>query len=307
MKVAFRRFKDSFTKFVKIFVERFTDSDINNIAIVIAYYTLLAMLPLLIVVGNILPMINLSATTILAYIQPILPKTIYRTIAPLIKTFLTQGSGGIASVSGLVALWAVSRGINAINVAFNRAYGVGRKQSPLVTRLLSFLFTILIGVLIFILFVTFSFGQVFLENVAPIFNLPSDWLATFLRLRMPTATLVIFITFCILYRLLPNAKIHFVNILPGAFLATLSWLLISQLFSYYITYIARSVLSYGTIGTFIVLMFWLNFTCWAIIFGAVVNATFEYWRFGEVKTRTHRWKTYLHRKIKNTKKSASEK
>ena len=307
MKDVFKRIRAKLVRIIKIFVERFIDSDINNAAIVIAYYTLLAMLPLLIVIGNVLPMINLSSTTILAYIQPVLPKTIYRTIAPLIETFLKKGSGGIASISGLVALWAVSRGISAINVAFNRAYGVGKKQSPLVTRLLSFVFTILIGGLVFALFVAFSFGQVVLENIIPLLNLPSDWLATFLKVRTPTTTLAIFVIFCILYRLLPNAKIHFLNILPGAVLATAGWLAISQLFSYYILYVARSVMSYGTLGTFIVLMFWLDFTCWVIILGAIINATVEYLRYGEVVTRTHSWKTYWYKKIKQPKKTDSDK
>ena len=88
--------------FFKLFFERFVDSNINNAAIVIAYNALLAIFPTVILVGNLLPLLNLKADTIMSYLQTAVPPTIYKTLNPLVRTFLTSGSGGIASVSALV-------------------------------------------------------------------------------------------------------------------------------------------------------------------------------------------------------------
>lgn len=272
-------------KFTKIFIESFINSDINNAAIVMAYYTLLAIFPTVILIGNLLPLLNIKSTTIMSYLETAVPATIYNTLQPLVKNFLDNGSGGLASVSALVAIWAVSRGINALKLAINKAYGVGDTQSAIVTRVVSILLIFVFGIALVIIFLFFSFGQIVLENLGPIFNLPLSWLTTFKSLKWPTTIFGIFGILCLVYRFLPNAKVHGLFILPGALIGTTSWVLITQGFSIYVHYFARGVLSYGTLGTFIFLLFWLNYSGWVILLGAVFNATLERLKYGQISAK----------------------
>lgn len=270
--------------FFKLFFERFVDSNINNAAIVIAYNALLAIFPTVILVGNLLPLLNLKADTIMSYLQTAVPPTIYKTLNPLVRTFLTSGSGGIASVSALVAIWAASRGINALKRAINDAYGVD-SQSAFMTRIVSIAIIFVFAIFLVALFIFFSFGQLALEKLSPILNLPLSWLDTFRSVKWPTTILGIFAILCLIYRFLPNAKVHWRCIFPGAVLGTAGWLLITQGFSIYVYYFAQRVLSYGALGTFIVLLFWLNYSGWTILLGAVVNASLEYCLYGKVTPR----------------------
>ena len=96
----------------------------------------------------------------------------------------------------------------------------------------------------------------------------------------------IFVIIILIYTLIPNAKLHFILVLPGAILATIGWLGLSQGFSIYVRYFTRTLLSYEALGTFIVLLLWLNYTGWVIMLGSVVNAGLEYYFFGEVKTKS---------------------
>ena len=60
---------------------------------------------------------------------------------------------------------------------------------------------------------------------------------------------------------------------------------LTQGFSFYVRYFARSVLSYGTIGTFIVLLFWMNYSALVIMVGAVINATLEERKYGTIRSK----------------------
>ena len=150
---------------------------------------------------------------------------------------------------------------------------------------LAFLFTAFLGVAFVLLFIIYSFGQAVLEYLAPLFNLPMDMIDTFNQVKWPTIMVGIFLIMVLLYAFIPNAKLHLRFIWPGALFATCGWMVLTQGFSVYVKYFARTVLSYGTIGTVIVVLFWLNFTCWVIMVGGIINATLEEMCFGEVKPK----------------------
>lgn len=253
MKLDLATTKKRLACFSELFQKNFKRANVSSTAIVIAYYTLVTIFPMVIFIGNILPLLRLEVDAVLPYLEMAMPRSIYTTLEPLITKFLQTGaSGSVASISGLVTLWATSRGINALKQAFNQAYDVGKDQGVVTQRILSFLIMIFIGVMLIIFFVIYSFGQLVLEHLTPLFELPADWLTTFSQLKWPTTVLGLFLIFIILYFLVPNAKVHLKYIWPGAVVATLGWMMLTQVFSIYVRYFARSFLSYGTLGTFIV-------------------------------------------------------
>lgn len=286
MKLDLATTKKRLACFSELFQKNFKRANVSSTAIVIAYYTLVTIFPMVIFIGNILPLLRLEVDAVLPYLEMAMPRSIYTTLEPLITKFLQTGaSGSVASISGLVTLWATSRGINALKQAFNQAYDVGKDQGVVTQRILSFLIMIFIGVMLIIFFVIYSFGQLVLEHLTPLFELPADWLTTFSQLKWPTTVLGLFLIFIILYFLVPNAKVHLKYIWPGAVVATLGWMMLTQVFSIYVRYFARSFLSYGTLGTFIVLLLWLNYSAYVIMLGVVINASLEELYSGRVKVK----------------------
>jgi membrane protein len=76
------------------------------------------------------------------------------------------------------------------------------------------------------------------------------------------------------------------SVLPGAVFATIGWMLLSQVFGLYAQYFAARVSGYQIIGSFVVLMLWLNFAATVIVLGGVLNAVVEEFVGGEVVERT---------------------
>jgi membrane protein len=52
----------------------------------------------------------------------------------------------------------------------------------------------------------------------------------------------------------------------------LLWLALSALFAVYVTFAGSYSRTYGALATGIVLLLWLNYTAWAILYGAELNA-----------------------------------
>ena len=102
------------------------------------------------------------------------------------------------------------------------------------------------------------------------------WAALRWILALTTGTLVL----GILYYLAPNCEDHFARVLPGAFLATVGWLLASAAFGWYVKNMAVYSKIYGNLGTLIALMIWMYLGALIILFGCQFNAVRERKRRG---------------------------
>lgn len=281
MKLLDRLKNKRFAAFITIFKKQMTEAEVGNNAVVVSYYLLLSIFPLIIVIANILPLLQIDPQTILPYVKEIFPAEIYKFLRPALISLFTQGSGGLLSVSALGAVWSASQGVNALQKAMNQAYGVEARGNAVLVRLVS---VGLVGLLMLAIFgaaLVLSIGQVILEAIQPIINLSTDFVDLFLTLRWPVVLVILFAVMAVIYYVLPNAKPTVRSVLPGTFFATVGWMLLSQLFGIYAQYFARRVGGYQIIGSFIVLMLWLNFAATIIILGGVLNAVLAEFHSGK--------------------------
>ena len=75
-----------------------------------------------------------------------------------------------------------------------------------------------------------------------------------------------------LYRFTPNKKLNFKQVVPGAIVSTLCWLLATFFYSYYANNFAKYDIIYGSLGGIIVLMTWVYISSWTILIGCEINA-----------------------------------
>ncbi|MEK0152365.1 YihY/virulence factor BrkB family protein [Tetragenococcus halophilus] len=270
------------SRFFSIAKERVKISEFTTYSIVVAYYLLLSLFPLLITVGNILPFLSIDPSSVLPYIQEIMPSTIYQFLGPAIKDLLTQSSGGLLSISAITTIWSASKSINALQKAMNKSLGV-EQRTGIVARILSVLVLILFLFAMVALSLIIGAGQVLLDATQPIFAIPDSFVNIFQTVKWPLTFVALFLLMAIIYWMIPNVKMKLRSVLPGAIFATIGWLLLSQVFGLYARYFATTVSGYQIIGSFVVLMLWLNFAAMIIILGSVLNASMEEFYNGELK------------------------
>lgn len=289
--------------FIQAVVSRVISSNISNSAKVITYYMLLSFFPLVIFAGNILPLLNLDSKTIVTYLEMAFPSQIVPLVKPIATSLLGKSSGGLLSFGVIATLWAGSRGINAIRNSMNDAYQIDSSkiysdvaiQNAIVRRLLSFILTFIFIVSLLAIIVIFTFGQQVLEWVIPTFHLSNTILDVFLTWKWPVVVTVISLVIMFLQFFLPAAHLKFWTILPGTLFTAGTWLILTQGFSLYVRYFARSFNSYGTIGTFIVALLWLNFAATLLMIGTVINAVFNESWHGEQRPYNSRLSKLLNR------------
>jgi membrane protein len=281
-------------KFVLLLLRHFQMAQISSSAATLAYYTLLSIFPAVLVIGNLLPMVGLNAKTVLSYLQTAVPKSIYTFTQPFIYDFLRQGSGGLLTTGALIALWSTSQGIAAFQRSVNLTYGVARNQNPVSNRVISFIWMIVVLVIIFLIVLIYGIGEQLLKSAQPIFHFQRKYIYIFSSLRWPVTFTVLFIALTLLYYFVPNAQVRLRYALAGALFAALLWMGLSRLFSYYTVIFRHSVVTYKTIGAFIAMMVWLDFSGYIIMWGAVLNATLQEAHEGQLHERKHFWQLIEH-------------
>ena len=279
----------------RLFMHHFQMAEVTTSAAVLAYYTLLSIFPAVLVIGNLLPMLGLNAKTVLAYLQTAVPPSIYDFIRPLIYDFLDRGSGGLLTTGALVAVWSTSQGIAAFQRSVNRAYGVARYQNPVINRVASFVWVLVLLLFIFILNFAYGLGEQIMLALQGVFNFSSRYVNFFAQVRWPITFGGLFIALTLLYYFVPNARVRLRYVVVGALVVALAWMGVSRLFSLYARFFSHNITSYKTIGAFILLMIWLDLSGMLVMFGATVNATLQDAIEGQIKERKYFWQVFAGR------------
>jgi membrane protein len=181
---------------------------------------------------------------------------------------------GLASIGGLLfALWSANAGTKSVFDALNVAYGEKEKRSFIRLNLISFAFTI--GALLFLLL---AVGAVI---VVPLilgnFGFLDTGEAILSLLRWPILFVLIAGALSLLYRYGPSrtgAKWRWLTV--GSATATILWLIVSALFSWYLANFANYNGTYGSLGALIGLMMWLWISIIVVLAGAELDAEIEH-------------------------------
>lgn len=262
--------KDS--NFLSYLIYRIGKDDASGLAAQLSYYFMLSLFPMLLFLMSLLPLFQIDRTKIVNMIAKNAPASTADLLTGIIGDIMKNASGSILSVGLILALWSASNGMTALMNAFNVAYDVEDGRNPIVLKLISVLFTVIMGA-VFILAMIFPvFGKQIGHLLFGPLGLDSQvkWVFNVLSYLLPF--IVIFILFMTLYALAPNIKIKFKSVIPGALFASIVWIIGTAGFGFYVSNFANYSKTYGSIGGIIVLMLWLYITGFIIIVGAEINA-----------------------------------
>jgi membrane protein len=94
--------------------------------------------------------------------------------------------------------------------------------------------------------------------------------------RWPIAFAVVLLLFAFIYYLGPNhEQRRWSWISLGSIVGSLMWLVLSGLFALYTSFSSSYTRTYGSLASGIVLLLWLNYSAWAVLFGAELNSELD--------------------------------
>ena len=256
------------------FIQLINYHKIGDKAAGVVYYLLLAFFPLLMLVMFFVSIIgrNIEITPeTVERVRSFLPEPILNIIESLTRDIRSPLSTIPLIITISMALWASSRGIGQVFKGIATIYPPRDNTLPLPSRIIGIFFTVFFFILLTLATVIMSFGRV-------VFDFFNEHLE-FIDIKTWVIDLItygfsFFLIFSILYILYyTNSKRSVGNIpsAPGALFATIGWILLSYVYSFYITNRASLATLYGGLANIIILILWLNFTIQILLYGAMIN------------------------------------
>ncbi|HJG97233.1 MAG TPA: YihY/virulence factor BrkB family protein [Romboutsia timonensis] len=259
-------------EYIRYFFRKFNYSEINSKAAEMSFYLLLSIFPFLIFTISIIvyiPTFHLNKSILI--IKNVIPESAFNIILSIINSAIENKSLGFLILSFIFTLWTSSRGIRSLIRWMNKSYKVQETRSFFKVCIISFIFTVSILVLIFSSIILLIYGELIGYFIFNLIGLNSIFIYIWNILRYIVGVSTLIIILINLYKYTPNKNIKIKDVIPGAIIATLVWLIISFFYSYYTNNYSNYEVIYGSIGGIIVLMTWLYLSSWSILIGLEVN------------------------------------
>ncbi len=249
----------------------------TRIAAEASFYLVFSIFPLIFIIvlliGFLAPSFSGAETAgpVTQILSTLVPDFTFEMLTKYLGNMIKQYNKTDLIVVLFVFAWPASNVFYAYLDAARRAYGIKSARNYIRARLLSFVLLLLSGTYIFISFIFIAFTPVFLRWLQTHAPLPESVIGIS-YIRYLGAFLLLTPSIGLIYRYGPDSENRSDLIIwPGAFTATVLWILFTQLFGVYLKYFATYRALYGALGTALLLVLWMYLTSIAVIIGAEFN------------------------------------
>ncbi|HXH88339.1 MAG TPA: YihY/virulence factor BrkB family protein [Gaiellaceae bacterium] len=253
----------------------FLSDDCMGLAQQIAFSSLLAFFPAVIFLVGLLDLVG-AYDTLNEFLAPIAPGDVLKTIDTLQEDTSKGGSVLAFFVGAAGATWAASGAMGSVIKAVNRAYERVETRSFWKTRIIAIVLVVMTGLTTAGLLLLIVFGGPLGNAIAKQARLGGAFDLFWAIARWPIAFVAILLFFSLVYYLAPNADVrNWKWVSPGSLVGGATWLALSGLFALYTSFSDSYSKTYGALASGIVLLLWLNYSAFALLFGAELNSELE--------------------------------
>ena len=269
---------------------RFTNDDLLSVGAQVTYFLLLSLPPFLIFLITLLtftPIVDFQSN--IDIIATLMPANVYEILREIINQTIANRSGTLLSFGIIFALWSSAHGVAYLIRGINRAYDQEETRPFLKLKAVSLVITLeLIFVIIFSM-ILIVFGGILGTQFFHFLGFSEIFLKIWSYLRLIIALIAIILVFVSLYYSAPNRRMGFSEILPGAIIASISWVIISLAFSFYANNLGNYTAVYGSLGGIFALLTWIYLSSIIFLLGAEINASLIFSKTGIEKEKFKRF------------------
>lgn len=251
-------------------------SSIDLRASAITFDIILAMLPAMLFFFTLIPYLPIPdlQETIMNALEESMPLNAFETIRNTIEDVVSRQQGGLLSLGFFLSIYFSSNGMITVMKAFNQTAHAIEHRSYFWQRTISLMLVLIIAILIIIAsviqIISYNLLDFFNENI---FSSPLLFKMSFFLAKYLIIIIISFGVFSFIYYLAPAKKSRFRFISAGSTLATILTILVLEIFTYFINNFGQYNRIYGSIGSLIVLLIWLNLNSRILLIGFELNAS----------------------------------
>ena len=244
----------------------------------LAFYFMMMLIPLLTLLGSILTNFELVSTSISQVIYGHLPSSIADIVISVSRQDVSNLSLWIILVPTLIL---ASNGTYSMIITSNSVYKVRPKGNVILAyikdRTKAFIMlVVLIFIFLFLILVP-TLGNVIFKIIGNIVTneniVNNTYYILFKILKYPVTFLFVFLSIKVLYVMAPDTKIKMKDTNLGAFFTSLTWIIVTLGYSYYIQYFSSYETFYGGLSSLLFLMLWIYLLSYMFVLGIALNAS----------------------------------
>ena len=274
MKVLSRAFLKQFWKVIVATFTGFINDNGLKLSASLAYYTVFSVAPLLILIISLTSLFlghDAINNNLYPHIKEYVGNQAAVQIQEIIKNLQFSGKTGIALVTGIIVLLVGASSMfveiqDSLNIIWRVKAKPKRGWVKLVqNRFLSFSLIISLG---FLLLVSLMINIAVSALSAKLAHfLPGLTVLVLSCINLAITLIVIAVLFGIIFKVLPDVKIHWSNVRMGAVFTAILFMLGQYLIGLYIQYTAQGS-AYGAAGSIIIILIWIYYSSAILYIGA---------------------------------------
>ena len=235
----------------------------------LAFFFFLAIVPTITLISFSASWLNLSTDVIFEFLENAFSKD----VANLLLTTSSSYTGLRFATLLIITYFIASNGSASIIITSNTIYG--EKPDGFFKRRIKAIFMTLILVLLFLFLLVVPLFGTMITDFLNYVNVDNDISQNIVRiisiLKGPISWFIIFFMITLIYTMAPNKNVKSKSVTYGAIFTSFSWIIITELFSYYINNIADYSTFYGRLATIVPLMLWIYFLSYIFTIGIALN------------------------------------
>lgn len=268
--------KVSWYAFLSSMGKKILDNDTSERAASVSYSLILAVFPTVIFLFTLIPYIPIDHLDdrIMAFFRRVLPGNTFSSVDTTIRDIVSRPRGNVLSLGFLLALYSATSGLVALMNAFNSSHTRADRRSFFKIRLTAVGLTFTLAFSLILAIVVLIVGGVVSDYLLRFNILNNDVFVYLLSLGRYLVVFAVFVAaVSVIYRYGPDINMRWKFVTPGSVGASLLIVLTTLGFSYYVSNFGSYNKLYGSIGTLIALMIWINLIALLLILGFEMNVS----------------------------------
>jgi membrane protein len=240
----------------------------------IAFSFFMALFPFALFILNLIPLIPIEGfqEDFLKFVEEGVPPNTFEAIKSIIDDILNNSYQGLLSSGFILSIFLMSNGINAVLGGFETSYHITISRSFFRQYFVALVMSLLFSFILIVTVAAIVVSEVLIQSIQ--FHEVVDENISLIQLtRYGFVILMVLITTSLLFKFgaKETSKISFISI--GSVFTTILILLSSYVFGIYVVKFAKYNELYGSIGTLLILMFYIWINCMIVLLGFELNAS----------------------------------
>ncbi|MCI4443012.1 MAG: YihY/virulence factor BrkB family protein [Lentimicrobium sp.] len=276
----------SFYDLMELYILGILEGALTYHASAIAFSFFMALFPFALFILNLIPYIPIEGFQLdfLQFVKDGVPPNTYDAIYKIINDILNNSHSGLLSTGFLLSIFLMANGLNGILGGFESSKHVLIKRGFLHQYLVALGMSIVLSILLLGTIAIIVVFEVFIQKTM-IQDVLSDQIPLIILGRYAFVILMILVTTSILFKFGTTHDKKRVFISIGSVFTTILIILDSYVFGIWVLRFSKYNELYGSIGTLLIMMFYIWINCVILLLGFELNASIDKLRLEHSKAK----------------------